>query len=199
MLFFLWHQCLSAPESWPHHRPFIAGAQSIAGTGAKAYWLDLWTGPITNCSDSSPDTTCSWRSLCSVCSCVLEALGWSVSLFTQVTQAGFPPSWHKKHLADLEQLCWCANCCPYLPHECTLWGCLDKSTWKDRCDSSSAVPSKKQESYPWKAPTGEEKAAGCSEEHQLAPAHRLIAKTCQLLTNPTHSIKSQSCWTRVKK
>lgn len=148
MLFFLWHQCLSAPESWPHHRPFIAGAQSIAGTGAKAYWLDLWTGPITNCSDSSPDTTCSWRSLCSVCSCVLEALGWSVSLFTQVTQAGFPPSWHKKHLADLEQLCWCANCCPYLPHECTLWGCLDKSTWKDRCDSSSAVPSKKQESYP---------------------------------------------------
>lgn len=152
MLFFLWHQCLSAPESWPHHRPFIAGAQSIAGTGAKAYWLDLWTGPITNCSDSSPDTTCSWRRLCSVCSCMLEALGCSLSLFTQVTQAGFPPYWHKKHLAYLEQLRWCANCCPYLPHECTLWGCLDRVHEKTGVIALQLSPPKNRSLTPEKHP-----------------------------------------------
>lgn len=35
-----------------------------------------------------------------------------------------------------------------------------------------------------------------SGEQDFAPAHTLAAKTLKLLTNPSHSIKPQSCWTR---
>jgi len=86
-----------------------------------------------------------------------ETVDYSRSLFTQVSQMGFPPSRHKKHCADLGQPHWCASCCPHLSHECKPWAasCLYESMWEDWCDSSSATLSKKYRPHPWKAPTGE--------------------------------------------